>query len=206
MGAPHRRLPALPDEEPPLLAGAPAFAPILARLLDRARRTKTREALARDLFGVWVGRGCPVAAVQLATWSEGRRAVIAQRYEPAEGAPLPSWLDPERGGHADPGLFHTVFLPARKLIEIGALTTGPDDQPEQRTPAMIDLGPRLSRLAEFAQLTRETRHRRPWKAFLDKATESLAQAELLDEKPGLKILLALHNRLGLCSRSLPENP
>ncbi len=181
-------LPALSAGDVPLLVGAPVFGAMLARLLDRARRPETRDALARDVFGVWVGRGCPVAAVQLATWAEGQRTVLSQRYDLADGAPLPAWLDPKRGGLADPGLFHTVFLPVRKLIDIGALTaaaeTAPTSALQLRRPAMIDLGPRLSRLAEFAQLTHETRHRRPWKKFLEKAVDSIAVTEGLEEKPG----------------------
>ena len=78
--------------------------------------------LARELFGIWVSRGFPMAAVQFVTISEARRTVITQRYELPEGARPPAWLDPERGGVADPGLFHTVFLSASKLIEIGRLT------------------------------------------------------------------------------------
>ena len=124
IGAPRPRPHAVEALDPsPLLPGHLRFGEALARLIERARDTATREALARELFGIWISRGFPAAAVQLAAWSEGRRTLLTRRYEPEPGARPPAWLDPDRGGLADPGLFHTVFLPASKLIEIGSLTS-----------------------------------------------------------------------------------
>lgn len=162
-----------------LLAGRPSFGEALARLLAHARDEATRRALARQLFGIWLSRGFPVAAVQLATWSYGRRALVSQRYELAAGARPPAWLDPERGGSADPGVLHSVFLPAGKLIEIGMLTA-PD---EERTSPMLDIGPAIASIANLAQLARERRHRRPWQQFLSKAAVAERLAETIDTRP-----------------------
>lgn len=153
------------------------FGEALTRLLDQARDTQTRATLARQLFGVWISRGFPVAAVQLAAWSQGRRAVITQRYELAEGRSPPAWLDPARGGLADPGLFHSVFLPAGKLLEIGSLTAYPD---EERKSRMINLDQTITNLADLA---RNRRHRPAWNKFLAAARKARAWAEKVDAKP-----------------------
>src|SRR5512132_1733366 len=167
-GSPMNDLPELP-----LLAGRPRFGAVLARLLEHASDAQTRGALARELFGVWLSRGFPVAAVQLAAWSRGRRAVLTQRYELPEGGRPPAWLDPERGGRADPGLFHSVFLPVGKLSEIGALTT-----PQiERKPLVLG-----QTIAGLANLARHRGNRRPWEKFLSLAAEAEATAERIDAR------------------------
>ncbi len=171
-GPPARRQVAdLP--ELPLLAGRPRFGDVLARLLGQASDAGRRGALARELFGIWLSRGFPVAAVQLAAWSEGRRAILTQRYELPEGGRPPAWLDPDRGGTADPGLFHSVFLPVGKLIEIGALTI-----PRTERKPLV-LGKTISSLADLA---RHRGNRRPWEKFLSKAAEAEAMAESIDAR------------------------
>jgi poly(hydroxyalkanoate) depolymerase family esterase len=171
-GPPARR-PAADLPELPLLAGRPRFGEVLARMLEQASHTETRGALARELFGVWLSRGFPVAAVQLAAWSKGRRAILTQRYELPEGARPPAWLDPDRGGAADPGLFHSVFLPVGKLIEIGALTT----PQTERKPLVLG-----QTIAGLANLVRHRGNRRPWEKFLSKAAEAAALAERIDAR------------------------
>ncbi|MFZ1414451.1 MAG: PHB depolymerase family esterase [Defluviicoccus sp.] len=163
----------------PLLAGRLCFGAALAHLLDHARDSETRAQLARELFGIWVSRGFPVAAVQLARWAEGRRSILTQRYELAAGGRPPTWLDPDRGGTADPGLFHSVFLPASKLIAIGALTAAP----QERKRTVIELGPTLTNLANLANLARERRHRRPWQKFLATAAKAKEALDKLEERP-----------------------
>jgi feruloyl esterase len=167
----------------PLLADRPCFGDALARLLAQAQGAEARRALARQLFGVWLSRGFPVAAVQLAIWSHGRRSILSQRYELPPGSRPPAWLDPERGGTADPGLLHSVFLPAGKLIEIGLLTTPPDARDDERTPAMLDLGPAIANLANLASLARQRRHRRPWQRFLSTAEVAERVTETIDARP-----------------------
>ena len=151
------------------------FGEALARLLDHARDTETRPVLARELFGIWVSRGFPMAAVQYVTISEARRTVITQRYELPEGARPPAWLDPERGGVADPGLFHTVFLSASKLIEIGRLTASQGE----RKARMLTLDPTIFNLADLA---RNRRYRRPWEKFLEMAQKARASAQQIDAR------------------------
>jgi feruloyl esterase len=162
----------------PLLPDRLRFGEAVARLLDQARDSQTCAMLARELFGIWVSRSFPVAAVQFAAWSEGRRAVITQRYELPEGGHPPAWLDPNRGGVAGPGLFHSVFLPVGKLIEIGRLTTS------QRKPPMLNLDQTISKLADLANLVRDRRHRRPWEKFLTVAEKARAVAEKIDARGG----------------------
>ena len=172
LGPPARIAPSAVPEVP-LLEGRPRFGEALARLLEHASNAQTRDALARELFGVWLSRGFPVAAVQLAAWSKGRRAVFTQRYELPEGGRPPAWLDPERGGRADPGLFHSVFLPVGKLIEIGALTT-----PQiERKPLVLG-----QTIAGLANLARHRGNRRPWEKFLSLAAEAEATAERIDAR------------------------
>ena len=74
----------------PLLSGQLQFGKILTRLLELAKATETSNTLAQELFGIWISRGFPVAAVQLGAWSEGRRTVITQRYELPQGARPPA--------------------------------------------------------------------------------------------------------------------
>lgn len=169
-GPQDRRLRAGTSEPPPLLANRLCFGDALAQLLDRARELSSRPALARELFGIWVSRGFPVAAVQLATWADGRRDLLTQRYELPEGGRPPAWLDPQRGGLADPGLFHSVFLPVSKLIEIGRLTALPDE----RTPRMITLDKLDRTITKIADLARNRRHRPNWEKFLEAARAARA--------------------------------
>ena len=172
IGPPALR-PAADPPEVPLFEGRPRFGEVLARLLEQASDTETRRALARELFGVWLSRGFPVAAVQLAAWSKGRRAILTQCYELPEGARPPAWLDPSRGGAADPGLFHSVFLPVGKLIAIGALTT-----PRNERKSLV-LG---QTIAGLANLARHRGNRRPWEKFLSLASEAEATAERVDAR------------------------
>ncbi|MFO1127509.1 MAG: PHB depolymerase family esterase [Rhodospirillales bacterium] len=144
----------------------PPFGEAIARLLALARAETTRPLVAREVFGVWLARAFPVAAIQLATCTDDGHGIVSQRYElPPDGRP-PAWLDPEHGGRADPGLAHSVFLPVDKLIQIGALITPSDDE---RMPPVVDLGQKIASLANLAQLAREARHRRPWQSFLSAA-------------------------------------
>lgn len=159
-----------PSGHPPLLPNRSCFGDALAHLLDCARDAKTRTRLSRELFGIWVSRGFPVAAVQLAAWSQGRRDVLTQRYELPQGGRPPAWLDPERGGLADPGLFHSVFLPASKLIEIGRLTA----QPDERTPRMITIDKLDRTITKIADLARNRRFRPSWEKFLEAARAARA--------------------------------
>ncbi len=161
-----------------LLSGHRAFGEILARLLELATVPETREGLARELFGIWISRSYPVSAVQLGAWSEGQRHVITQSYEPAGGGHPPVWLDPARDGNPDPGLYHTVFLPAAKLVEIGKLTSLPD----QARPPMINLGPKMARISKLADLVRQTRFRDHWKQLLEALARVQAWSDLVDAR------------------------
>src|SRR6266516_3565723 len=161
--------------ELPLVRERLRFGEVLARLLDHARDTETRPILARELFGIWVSRGFPMAAVQFVAASYARRTVLTQRYELPEGARPPAWLDPERGGVADPGLFHTVFLSASKLIEIGRLTASQGE----RKARMLTLDPTIFKLADLAQ---NRRYRRPWEKFLEMAQKARVAAEQIDAR------------------------
>ena len=170
LGAPERREGSGDPPELPLTVGRLCFGDALARLLDRARDRQSRAVLASELFGIWVSRGFPVAAVQLAAWSEGCRSVLTQRYELPDGGRPPAWLDPERGGAADPGLFHSVFLPASKLLEIGRLTSSSDE----RKPPMITIEKLDQTITKLADLARNRRHRPRWEKFLDAARAARA--------------------------------
>jgi poly(hydroxyalkanoate) depolymerase family esterase len=82
-----------------------------------------------------------------------------------------------RGGVADPGLFHTVFLSASKLIEIGRLTTS---QGERKARMLnLNLDPTIINLADLAQ---NRRHRRPWGKFLALAQKARVAAEQIDAR------------------------
>jgi len=162
----------------PLLSGHRTFGEILARLLELATIPETREGLAQELFGIWVCRSYPVSAVQLGVWSRGQRNVITQRYEPAGGERPPVWLDPERDGNPDPGLCHTVFLPAAKLVAIGKLTSLPD----QARPPMINLGPKMARISKLADLVRQTRFRSCWEQLLAALAKVQAWSDRVDAR------------------------
>jgi feruloyl esterase len=154
----------------PLVSAQLHFGEVLARLLELARAEETRAAIASSLYGIWVSRGFPAAAIQLGAWSGGRRSLITRRYELAEGARPPAWLNPSRGGLADPGLLHTVFLPAAKLVEVGTLTT----LPEERGSPMLNIGPKMATIRNLASLAHQARHRRRWEKLL--AVMAAAQA------------------------------
>ena len=165
--------------DPAAAAARPPFGEAVARLLALARAEATRALIARDVFGVWLARGFPVAAIQLVHWTDDGRSILSQCYEPPPGARPPAWLDPGRGGSAEPGLAHSVFLPVDKLVEIGALITPSDDE---RMPPVIDLGQKIASLANLAQLARETRHRRPWQSFLSAAAAAEDTAARIDAR------------------------
>lgn len=169
---------ASPPPALPLISGHRTFGEIIARLLELAMMPETREGLARELFGIWVSRSYPVSAVQLGAWSEGQRNVITQRYESAGGERSPVWLDPKRDGNPDPGLYHTVFLPAAKLVEIGKLTS----LPAQEKPSMINLGPKMARISKFANLVRQTRFRSRWEQLLAALAGGQAWSDRVDTR------------------------
>jgi len=172
--------PASPPPALPLLSGHRTFGEILARLLELAALPETRGSLARELYGIRVSRSYPVSAVQLGAWSEGRRNVITQGYGPAGGERPPVWLDPERDGNPNPGLCHTVFLPAAKLLEIGKLTSLPD----QERPPMINLGPKVARISKLADLVRQTRFRGHWEQLLAVLAKVQAWSDRVDTRAG----------------------
>lgn len=160
------------------LDGLP-FGEALAGLLELARAEETRAMVASEVFGVWINRGCPVASLQFSTWSQGRRAVISHLYGLAPDAAPPAWLDPQRGGVADPGLFHSVFLPVRKLIEIGLLTTLSD---ERSSPMLSKLGHKVAAIANMAKLAAKTPHGRRWEKLLSALTAVQAWSEQVDSQ------------------------
>nr|VFJ95151.1 MAG: esterase, PHB depolymerase family [Candidatus Kentron sp. LFY] len=154
------------------------FGECLTGLLEFALLDTTREILANELFGIWVNRGCPVAALQIGTWSGGRRDIITQRFELPKGENLPAWLDPDRGGIADPGLFHTVFLPVGKLIEIGMLTTSQ----EKKGISMLNPSLKITKLAELVDLVRQGRYRPEWEKFLSALAQVQAWTSKVDTR------------------------
>jgi len=149
------------------------FGECLTRLLEFSLFDTTREILANELFGIWINRSCPVAALQIGIWSQGRRSIVTQRFEMPDKGSLPVWLDPDRGGVADPGLFHTVFLPVGKLIEIGMLTTQ-----EQKGISMLPSGFNITKLTELVNLVRQGRYRHDWEKLLS----ALAQVQAWTNK------------------------
>ena len=170
-----------PDAEPQLaptirLDGL-AFGEALANLLELACADETRALVASELFGVWINRGCPVASLQFSAWWQGRRAVFSHTYGLAAGAAPPAWLDPQRGGLVDPGLFHTVFLPVRKFIEIGLLTTLSDDR---STPMLNKLGHQVAAIAKMAKLAAKTPHGSRWEKLLSTLTAVKAWSDQVD--------------------------
>lgn len=151
------------------------FGDALAGLLDLARAEETRALLTSEVFGVWVNRGCPVAAVQFNHFWRGRRALVSHTFGLGPDAVPPTWLDPRRDGNADPGLFHTVFLPVRKLIEIGLLTTLSDDR---RISMLNKLGHKMANIAAMAKLATKTPHGSRW----EKVLSSLSAVQAWSEK------------------------
>ncbi len=142
---------------------APTFGEALARLIEHAGSEFTRDAVARELHGIVVSRHYPVSAVQFCGWQSGRRTIVTQRYELPEGVAPPAWLDPQRGGSADPGLLHTVFLPVRKLLEIGLATT---PSPTRSTPMLKQLGPKMAALADLIKRRGNNPNRQRWEKLL----------------------------------------
>ena len=153
------------------------FGEALAQLLELACADETRAIVAEDLFGVWINRGCPVASLQFSAWWQGRRAVFSHTYGLGPGAAPPAWLDPQRGGLVDPGLFHTVFLPVRKLIEIGSLTTSSDDR---SSPMLNKLGHKMAAIANMAKLAAKTPHGSRWEKLLSTLASVQAWSEKVD--------------------------
>jgi poly(hydroxyalkanoate) depolymerase family esterase len=178
VGPPQQRVKAAEPPVLPLLFEQLPFGAVLMRLLDLAQAQETRDMLAGELFGLWVSRGFPVAGLQIGSWSKDRRTVITRRYELPEGSRPPAWLDPARGGVADPGLLHTVFLPVSKLIAIGALTTFPD----KRSSEMINFGPKMASIANLASLARQPRFRRSWEKLLSTLGSVQAWTNSLDSR------------------------
>nr|VFK59246.1 MAG: esterase, PHB depolymerase family [Candidatus Kentron sp. TUN]VFK67843.1 MAG: esterase, PHB depolymerase family [Candidatus Kentron sp. TUN] len=152
------------------------FGECLTELLELALFDTTREILANELFGIWVNRSCPVAALQIGMWSKGQRSIITQRFELPDGGHLPAWLDPGRGGTADPGLFHTVFLPVDKLIEIGMLTTSK----KQKGIPMLNLGLKMTKFTDIVNLVRQGDQRHQWEEMLS----ALAKVQAWTNKVG----------------------
>ena len=162
-GPPARRPEAQLHPDGTLAMEGLRFGETVARLLELAHREKTRDAVGRELFGIWVSRGCPVAGVQFGAWHKGQRMIVTQRFELPEAAQPPAWLDTERGGASDPGLFHTVFLPAKKLVEVGMLTAVPNGR---RTIMLKNVGPKLAALANISKLTDSSRFQKRWERLL----------------------------------------
>jgi poly(hydroxyalkanoate) depolymerase family esterase len=156
-----------------------SFGEALAALLQLACAEETRAIVASELFGVWINRGCPVASLQFSSWWQGRRAVISHTYGLAADAAPPAWLDPQRGGVVAPGLFHSVFLPVRKLIEIGLLTTLSDDR---SSPMLNKLGHKVAAIAKMAKLAAKTPHGSRWEKLLSALTAVQAWSEQVDSQ------------------------
>jgi len=160
------------------LAGL-SFGEALAGLLELACSDETRAIVAGELFGVWINRGCPVASLQFSSFWHGRRAVISHTYGLGPDNAPPAWLDPQRGGMVDPGLFHSVFLPVRKLLEIGLLTTLSDDR---STPMLNKLGHKVAAIAKMAKLAAKTPHGSRWEKLLSALTAVQAWSEQVDSQ------------------------
>jgi poly(hydroxyalkanoate) depolymerase family esterase len=158
------------------LDGLP-FGEALAGLLELACAEETRAIVASELFGVWINRGCPVASLQFSACWQGRRALVSHTYGLAPDAAPPAWLDSQRGGTVDPGLFHSVFLPVRKLIEIGLLTTLSDDRSR---PMLNKLGHKVAAIAKMAKLAAKTPHGSRWEKLLSALTAVQAWSEQVD--------------------------
>ncbi len=150
----------------PFFSAHQCFGDILSWLLGQAAGEDARKNLTRELFGLWVSRGYPVAGIQLALWSGNRRSLVTQLFEPAEGAQPPSWLDPDRDRVIHSGLIYRVFLPVRKLIDIGSLI----NLPKERRKPMRNINLSLSHLIN---LVKNSRLRPKWEKLL--STYSSAQ-------------------------------
>lgn len=161
----------------PVLSERLPFGEALTRLIELTHAAQTRDTLLREVVGIWVSRGCPVAGVQFGAWVNGHRAVLTQRFELPDGGQPPAWLDPQRGGRADPGLFHTVFLPVRKLVEIGMLTAVPDGR---RSIVLKKVGPKLAALANMTKLARQPRFQRRWERLLSTLDSVKAWSDQVD--------------------------
>lgn len=161
----------------PALSERLRFGETLARLIEMAHAAESRDTLLRELFGIWVSRGCPVAGVQFGAWVNGQRAVLTQRFELPDGGQTPAWLDPQRGGSADPGLFHNVFLPVRKVVEIGMLTAVPDGR---RSIVLKKVGPKLAALANMTKLAHQPRFQRRWERLLSTLDSVKAWSDQVD--------------------------
>lgn len=170
----ERSLPGLPG----FAQGAP-LGEVVAQLLAMAHTAEGRDALLRGVFGIWVSRGCPVAGVQFAARVDGQHALMTQRFELPDGARPPSWLDPERGGRADPGLFHTVFLPVRKLVGIGTLTAVAHGR---RSIVLKKVGPKLAALANMTKLGQQPRFQRRWERLLSTLDAVKAWSDEVDSE------------------------
>ncbi len=181
--SPHVRLGApTPGQATPDLPGFAHGVPlgeVVARLIGMAHAGDSREALLRGLFGIWVSRGCPVAGMQFAARVDGQYTLMTQRFELADGALPPPWLDPERGGRADPGLFHTVFLPARKLVEIGMLTAVAHGR---RSIVLKKVGPKLAALANMTKLGQQPKFQRRWERLLSTLDSVKAWSDEVDSE------------------------
>jgi hypothetical protein len=79
----------------------------------------------------------------------------------------------------DPGLFHSVFLPVRKLIEIGLLTTLSDDRSR---PMLNKLGHKVAAIANMAKLAAKTPHGSRWEKLLSALTAVQAWSEQVDSQ------------------------
>jgi feruloyl esterase len=150
----------------PFFSADQCFGDVLAWLLDQAAGEDARKNLTRELFGLWVSRGYPVAGIHLALWFGNRRSLVTQLFEPAEGARPPSWLDPDRDKVIHSGLIYRVFLPVRKLIDIGSLI----NLPKERRKSMHDINLSVSHLIN---LVKNSRLRPKWEKLL--STYSIAQ-------------------------------
>ncbi|MDG4597535.1 MAG: PHB depolymerase family esterase [Candidatus Contendobacter sp.] len=155
------------------------FGEALGGLLELACADEARSLVSAELFGVSIQRGCPVASLQFVTRWQGRRAVISHTYGLAPEAAPPAWLDPQCGGSADPGLFHTVFLPGRKLIEVGLLTTSSDDR---RSLMLNKLGHRVATIAQMAKHAASKPHGSRWEKLLSALATVEAWSDQVDQQ------------------------
>ena len=155
------------------------FGEALAGLLELACADETRAIVAGELFGIWINRGCPVASLQFSSWWQGRRAVVSHTYGLAADAAPPAWLDPQRGGLVDPGLFHSVFLPVRKFVEIGLLTTSSDDR---SNPMFNKMGHKVAAIAKMAKLAAKTPHGSRWEKLLSTLETVKAWSDQVDSQ------------------------
>lgn len=185
LGSPGESAPAQPLPHLPVLSERLRFGETLTRLIDMAHTAPSRDTLVRELFGIWVNRGCPVAGVQFGVWVNGQRTIVTQRFELPDGGQPPAWLDPARGGSADPGLFHTVFLPVRKLIEIGMLTAVPHGR---RSIVLKKVGPKLAALANMTKLAHQPHFQRRWEQLLSTLDSVKTWSDQVDSEQSRLVL------------------